>query len=132
LLIDEIGKERFTDSVEQNLYRLIEIRALECKPILWTSNLSGRSLRESMSRSRGPALTRRLAEFRSFTLFRRYMNARIRLSSSQQTRHEPKQLELALGRQSRSRLRQSEFPWRSLLASREIAKARCKPLERSQ
>ena len=46
LLIDDIGKERFNDSVEQNLYRLIEIRALERKPILWTSNLSGASLRE--------------------------------------------------------------------------------------
>jgi len=63
LLIDDIGKERFTDAAEQNLYWLIERRILACKPTLWTSNASGAVLREFMSESRGPALTRRLAEF---------------------------------------------------------------------
>jgi len=60
LFIDDLGKERFTDRTELELYHLIETRLLFLRPILWTSNARGADLRELMSESRGPAITRRL------------------------------------------------------------------------
>jgi DNA replication protein DnaC len=65
LFIDDIGKERLTECAELKLYWLIENRAANAKPILWTSNLAGADLRKMMSSNRGPAITRRLAEFSS-------------------------------------------------------------------
>jgi len=65
LFIDDIGKERFTDRAELELYSLIETRVAHLGPILWTSKACGKELREMMSGNRGPAITRRLAEFSS-------------------------------------------------------------------
>ena len=63
LFIDDLGKERFTDRSELELYHLIESRTSCLRPILWTSNASGSDLRDLMSENRGTAITRRLAEF---------------------------------------------------------------------
>ncbi|PYK25547.1 MAG: hypothetical protein DME52_08290, partial [Verrucomicrobia bacterium] len=65
LFIDDIGKERLTESAELKLYSLMEERTANAKPILWTSNFVGADLRKIMSDNRGPAITRRLAEFSS-------------------------------------------------------------------
>jgi DNA replication protein DnaC len=63
LFIDDLGKERFTDRTELELYRLIEERISSLRPTLWTTNLRGADLRELMSENRGPTIIRRLAEF---------------------------------------------------------------------
>ncbi len=63
LFIDDLGKERFTDRTELELYNLIETRISFLRPILWTSNAAGNDLLELMSQNRGPAIIRRLAEF---------------------------------------------------------------------
>ena len=65
LFIDDIGKERLTEAAELKLYWLIEHRTANARPILWTSNFVGAHLRKMMSDNRGPAITRRLAEFSS-------------------------------------------------------------------
>jgi len=65
LFIDDIGKERLTEAAELKLYWLIEERTASYRPILWTSNFMGSDLRKLMSDNRGPAITRRLAEFSS-------------------------------------------------------------------
>ena len=65
LFIDDIGKERLTEAAELKLYWLIEHRTANARPILWTSNFVGADLRKMMSDNRGPAITRRLAEFSS-------------------------------------------------------------------
>jgi DNA replication protein DnaC len=63
LFIDDLGKERFTDRSELELYNLIESRTSSLRPTLWTTNLRGADLRELMSENRGPTIIRRLAEF---------------------------------------------------------------------
>jgi DNA replication protein DnaC len=63
LFIDDLGKERFTDRAELELYNLIESRISSFRPTLWTTNLSGADLRELMSKNRGPTIIQRLNEF---------------------------------------------------------------------
>ena len=63
LFIDDLGKERFTDRTEVELYTLIEERISSLRPTLWTSNLSSAHLRELMSENRGPTIIRRVSEF---------------------------------------------------------------------
>lgn len=63
LFIDDLGKERFTDRTELELYNLIETRISFLRPILWTTNAAGNDLLELMSQNRGPAIVRRLTEF---------------------------------------------------------------------
>ena len=64
LLIDDLGKERFTDRAESELFSLIDDRMMHQKPTLWTSNARSRSdLRNLMSGNRGEAMMRRLTEF---------------------------------------------------------------------
>jgi DNA replication protein DnaC len=64
LFIDDLGKERFTDTTERDLFQLIETRTSQLRPTLWTSNASSRAaLRKLMSENRGQPIMRRLAEF---------------------------------------------------------------------
>lgn len=63
LLLDDLGKEKFTEKPESDLFNLVDSRSSNEKPMIVTSNLSGRELEEKMSKDRGEPLVRRLAEF---------------------------------------------------------------------
>lgn len=62
LMLDDIGDERTTEAVSEELKDLIETRTANRLPILWTSNLSEREL-STRHGSRGAAIVRRLAEY---------------------------------------------------------------------
>lgn len=62
LMLDDIGDERTTEAVSEELKDLIETRTADRLPILWTSNLSEREL-STRHGSRGAAIVRRLAEY---------------------------------------------------------------------
>lgn len=63
LLLDDIGKERFTDRGQAEFYDLVESRTSRLKPILWTANASGDELAAMMSADRGGPIVRRLEDF---------------------------------------------------------------------
>lgn len=63
LLLDDIGKERFTDRGQAEFYDLVESRTSRLKPILWTANASGDELAAMMSADRGGPIVRRLDDF---------------------------------------------------------------------
>lgn len=63
LLFDDIGKERMTDTVEGELYDLLEHRTSNLLPTIWTANASGEELLSMFSKDRGEPILRRLAEF---------------------------------------------------------------------
>lgn len=63
LFLDDLGKERFTDRVESELFGIVERRTARRKPIIVTTNFIGDVLEEKMSPDRGPALVRRLRQF---------------------------------------------------------------------
>lgn len=62
LLLDDVGKQRFTEASEQELYGLLEHRNAFLKPIIWTSNSNAKELQGRISKDRGDALIRRLTE----------------------------------------------------------------------
>jgi len=63
LFIDDLGKEKFTERVESELYDLVETRTAHLRPILWTSNATATRLKEMLSADRGEPIIRRLKEF---------------------------------------------------------------------
>lgn len=63
LLVDDLGKQRFTPAAEAELYDLIETRTSHLRPILWTANATGSTLASMMSPDRGTPIVRRLEEF---------------------------------------------------------------------
>jgi DNA replication protein DnaC len=63
LLLDDIGKGKMTERAEMELYDLLEHRTSHQLPTIWTSNSGSDVLVNSMSKDRGPAILRRLAEF---------------------------------------------------------------------
>lgn len=63
LLLDDIGKERYTDRIQEIVYDIIEERTANLLPIIWTSNFSGERLEKTIGGDRGRAIVRRLREF---------------------------------------------------------------------
>jgi len=63
LLLDDLGKERLTDTVEGELYDLLEHRTSKRLPIVWTGNSDGEALGNMLSQDRREAILRRLAQF---------------------------------------------------------------------
>lgn len=61
LIIDDLGKEKVTAWVEQNLYHIVDARYRENKPLVITSNY-GLSELESRYEEVGPALASRISE----------------------------------------------------------------------
>lgn len=62
LFLDDVDKMVLTERVESELFGLIERRVAHIRPIIATTNASGRALREKMTELRGAALVRRLRE----------------------------------------------------------------------
>ncbi len=63
LLLDDLGKEKFTEHGQAEFFDLIEGRTSRLKPILWTANASGSELESMMSEDRGAPIVRRLEDF---------------------------------------------------------------------
>ena len=63
LFLDDLGKAKFTERVEMEFYDLIEFRAANKLPILFTANMSGKQLTEALGEDRGEPIMRRLREF---------------------------------------------------------------------
>lgn len=63
LCLDDVGKEKFTETIERDFYDLVEQRTSYLKPTHWTANATGPQLEAMMSSDRGGAIMRRLREF---------------------------------------------------------------------
>lgn len=63
LALDDVGKEKFTETVERDFYDLVEQRTSHLRPTHWTANATGPQLEAMMSQDRGAAIMRRLREF---------------------------------------------------------------------
>lgn len=62
LLIDDLGKQHSTGSIQDALFELIEERSANQRPNIITANASAEELETMLSPDRGPALVRRLRE----------------------------------------------------------------------
>ncbi len=63
LLLDDLGKQKFTERAEMELYNLLEYRTSHKLTTLWTANGSGSDLLAKLSKDRGEPILRRLSEF---------------------------------------------------------------------
>ncbi len=63
LLLDDLGKQRFSTAGESEFFDLVEDRTSRLRPILWTANATGDELAAMMSADRGGPIVRRLTEF---------------------------------------------------------------------
>jgi DNA replication protein DnaC len=63
LILDDLGKQKFTDRAETELYDLIETRTSHLRPTIWTANMSSDDFARMMSEDRGVPIIRRLSEF---------------------------------------------------------------------
>ncbi len=63
LLLDDIGKEKYTERVASDFYALIEERTSNLLPTIWTANTSAGELTRRMGSEHGDATVRRLMEF---------------------------------------------------------------------
>lgn len=63
LLLDDIGKGRFTERAETEFFDLLEYRTSHALPIIWTSNAEGKQLGAMLSVDKGQPIMRRLVEF---------------------------------------------------------------------
>lgn len=63
LVLDDLGKQKFTDRAETELYDLIETRTSNLLPTIWTANVSSDEFAQMMSEDRGAPIIRRLSEF---------------------------------------------------------------------
>lgn len=63
LLLDDLGKQKFTERAEMELYDVIETRTSNLLPIIWTANATSDDFAAMMSPDRGAPIIRRLAEF---------------------------------------------------------------------
>lgn len=66
LLLDDVGKEKFTERVAGEFYDLIEHRTSYLLPTIWTANTSRAELSARLGAEHGDATMRRLAEFSEF------------------------------------------------------------------
>lgn len=60
LVLDDLGKGKFTDRSESMLYDLFETRTGNLRPTIWTSNSNAKALHAMMSPDRADALIRRI------------------------------------------------------------------------
>lgn len=63
VVFDDLGKSKFTDRVETELFGVIDYRTSHKLPIIATTNDTGQSLSDRMSDNRAEPLIRRLREF---------------------------------------------------------------------
>ena len=63
LLLDDLGKNKFTERSELELFDLLEHRTSHELPILWTANAQGDAFEQMLSPDRGEPILRRLSEF---------------------------------------------------------------------
>lgn len=63
LFLDDIGKMAATDCVQSALFELIDARTREGRPVLVTTNDSGKSLAARLSQDRGEPMVRRLRDY---------------------------------------------------------------------
>ena len=63
LLLDDLGKQKFTERAELELFDLLEHRTSHGKPIIWTANAGREPLKQMLSPDRGEPILRRLVEF---------------------------------------------------------------------
>ena len=63
LFFDDLGKGRFTERVEAELFGLIELRLANLRPVIVTTNFVGDGLAGKLTDDRGGPLVRRLREF---------------------------------------------------------------------
>lgn len=63
LLLDDLGKQKFTERAELELYDVLEYRTSHKKPTIATSNADGKSFRQMLSEDRGEPILRRLQQF---------------------------------------------------------------------
>lgn len=62
LAFDDLGKQRWTDSVESAFFDLLEERYAECKGMIWTANASLENLEKMLSDDRAKPIIGRLSE----------------------------------------------------------------------
>jgi hypothetical protein len=67
LLLDDLGKQRFTEAAQEDVFDLLETRAAYRRPIIWTTNSGKEALADRLSSDRSSAIIRRLAEFSDIT-----------------------------------------------------------------
>lgn len=60
LVLDDLGKGKFTDRSESMLYDLFETRTGNLRPTIWTSNSNAKALHAMLSPDRADALIRRM------------------------------------------------------------------------
>ena len=63
LLLDDLGKNKFTERAEVDFYDLEESRTSNLKPTIWTCNCTSDGLSRMLSEDRGEPILRRLTEF---------------------------------------------------------------------
>jgi len=63
LLLDDMGKQKFTERAETELFALLEHRTSHLVPTIWTANAERGTLKEMLSPDRGEPILRRLVEF---------------------------------------------------------------------
>jgi DNA replication protein DnaC len=63
LLLDDLGKNKFTERAELELFDLLEHRSSHELPIIWTANAGREPLKQMLSPDRGEPILRRLSEF---------------------------------------------------------------------
>jgi DNA replication protein DnaC len=63
LLIDDLGKQKFTERAELELYDILEYRTSHMKPIVITANSDGREFLNMLSEDRGEPILRRITQF---------------------------------------------------------------------
>jgi DNA replication protein DnaC len=63
LLLDDLGKQKFTERAELELFDILEYRTSHKKPTIATSNSDGKSFRQMLSEDRGEPILRRLHQF---------------------------------------------------------------------
>ena len=62
LAFDDLGKQKWTNTVESYFWDLIEERYANCRPMIWTSNSSLEKLEAMLTEDRAKAIIGRLAE----------------------------------------------------------------------
>ncbi len=63
LLIDDLGKQKFTERAELELFDILEYRTSHLKPTVVTANSDGKELLNMLSEDRGEPILRRIQEF---------------------------------------------------------------------
>lgn len=69
LLIDDLGKQKFTERAELELYDILESRTANMKPTIVTANSDGSQLLKMLSADRGEPILRRLQQFSTITKY---------------------------------------------------------------